>query len=80
MHVGLCACTHIHVCIAIHLFVNDPLCMIHCAADHGLYKEEISLSEDELHMCDEESAPLTGAYISQPDQLQVRSSQALFFC
>ncbi|XP_059149690.1 two pore channel protein 1-like [Physella acuta] len=37
--------------------------------DHGLYKEEISLSESEMHMVSVNSAPLTGQYIgSQRDR------------
>ena len=41
-------------------------------ADHGLYKEEVTLSEEELDMCKRESFPLTGSYIYEPPDMQVR--------
>lgn len=39
-------------------------------ADHGVYKEEISLTENEMHMVSVLSAPVTGQYIaSQTEQV-----------
>ena len=48
------------------------MAMLCCAADHGLYKEEVTIGEEELDMCEKESQPLTGSYIAQPSESQVR--------
>ncbi|XP_076472935.1 two pore calcium channel protein 1-like isoform X2 [Babylonia areolata] len=41
-------------------------------ADHGLYKEEVTVNEAELHMCHVESSPLTGSFIAQPEDGQTK--------